>query len=790
MRKAIHGTVLLLMLLLPAAAHALDLRLGTIEARSETGAPVEARIPIRNVQPDRLAQIEVGLAPARTFSRVGVDRPPELSDLRFEIVAEGADAPYIEITSRDAIDLELLDFLVELRWPEGNLVREYTLLLDPPTLADEAGNPPVTAEGAQLRDDEVQEVEDDREAGRRGATVYGPIESGDTLWSIARENRPSDDVTVAQTMMAILEENPHAFRDNNVNNMTTGYWLRLPSEEQVRQRSAAEAQAEFEAQVAAWTPPGERERVAEPDEEVPETVEEDDLEARLEVLAPEGEDGEDLVALLSEEMQPSSENVERLQRQLALAEEDRESLRAERDDLEARVQELTERVEDLERLLELRAPGAIPPRAAEEAEVPVPDMPAPPLDPPARETVPEVPGADVTERRPEEEPEAPDEEEEDDEETSFWADLFSGDIGPMEATREAWDDPQMRYALLIGGGVALLAAAGLIGAIQRRRKRRMEGERRQGLRLGPDDLEFDFDNMGDQPAAAARQDDEDVIDRAQRYLDRGDPRSARQELLNGVEAQPARSDVRLKLMEVQADLDDRGGFNDQARALYNRVRSDADPIWQAALTIGQRFTPPLPQFDEGDDAAGDEKPELEDLDLGLADDDDEDAAPADDDASVEDDDDLEQRLDEVFGSGDDDDLDDLLDEPDAGDEAGGEDAKEEAGGDDDFGGEMEEMDLDSLLSEGDDAGEDEDTAEEPGLAGEQDDEDNEDDDEPAQPGAGEGDEVDTKLDLARAYIDLGDEQGARELLEEALEEGTENQKSTARRLLSELSEGE
>ena len=47
-------------------------------------------------------------------------------------------------------------------------------------------------------------------------------------------------------------------------------------------------------------------------------------------------------------------------------------------------------------------------------------------------------------------------------------------------------------------------------------------------------------------------------------------------------------------------------------------------------------------------------------------------------------------------------------------------------------------------------------------------------------------EVGTKLDLARAYMDMGDPDGARSILEEVLAEGTSNQKQEAQRLLDSI----
>ena len=130
-------------------------------------------------------------------------------------------------------------------------------------------------------------------------------------------------------------------------------------------------------------------------------------------------------------------------------------------------------------------------------------------------------------------------------------------------------------------------------------------------------------------------------------------------------------------------------------------------------------------------------------------------------------DEAQGAADELFGNADDADEEAA---PEADEGASGQ-AQPGAAGDEEA--ELEEMDLDSLLSE-EQAEEDLDYGDEA-------------EEETAVPGPGEGDEADTKIDLARAYVDLGDEAGARELLEEVVEEGTETQRENARRLLAELS---
>ncbi|MBK1726982.1 FimV/HubP family polar landmark protein, partial [Halorhodospira neutriphila] len=241
MHKAIRALAGLAGLAAATAASGLDLELGTIEPRSSAGEPVSARIPLRGVTGEELSRLEVGLAPRPVFERAGIARQPELSRLSFEIVAEGEGAPYIAVRSDEPIDRPLLDFIVEVDWPQGSLVREHTLLLEEPASAGAAPAPPAGRAGAAERGEPAQR--------------YGPVGDGETLWSIAERYRPDESVTIAQTMLAIKALNPEAFYEDNVNSLLRGARLELPSKAQIERLSAAQAQAAYERQLAAWVPP-------------------------------------------------------------------------------------------------------------------------------------------------------------------------------------------------------------------------------------------------------------------------------------------------------------------------------------------------------------------------------------------------------------------------------------------------------------------------------------------------------------------------------------------------------
>jgi len=107
------------------------LGLGDIEMRSALNQPMNAEIRLTSVQPGEASGMIVKLASPDAFSRAGIERTAALTDLRFT-VDESAGTPVIKISSGRPVVEPFLNFLVEVDWPTGRMVREYTVLLDPP----------------------------------------------------------------------------------------------------------------------------------------------------------------------------------------------------------------------------------------------------------------------------------------------------------------------------------------------------------------------------------------------------------------------------------------------------------------------------------------------------------------------------------------------------------------------------------------------------------------------------------------------------------------------------------
>ncbi|MDR9437395.1 MAG: FimV/HubP family polar landmark protein [Thiohalophilus sp.] len=129
LRKLLVGLASACLILVPLTAQALGF--GNIKLNSALNEPLDARIELISPTSSDLDSLTVKLAPEGAFTRAGIDRPHFLSGLKFEVVEEGGDS-YIKVNSRDSIREPFVNFLLEFSWDNGRMLREYTMLLDPP----------------------------------------------------------------------------------------------------------------------------------------------------------------------------------------------------------------------------------------------------------------------------------------------------------------------------------------------------------------------------------------------------------------------------------------------------------------------------------------------------------------------------------------------------------------------------------------------------------------------------------------------------------------------------------
>lgn len=305
MVRKLAYTLLSLLFVLPSAAFALGM--GDIKLRSALNQPFNAEIELLSVSAEEAESLKVGLASYETFARVGLDRPAALMFLRFNVEKRG-DRHLIKITSTEPIREPFLSFLVETSWRSGRLLREYTVLIDPPGMGEEepaAVQAPVvatTAPAAAPRAPTVVSGAAPAAAPRApvvsssGGLNYGPVKADETLWAIANRMRPNSSVSTQQMMMALLKANPEAFYDNNVNRLKMGYVLRIDDPALITAMSHADAVRAISAQNRAWQDHLKQAGAVAADRPVVATTPQAaravaaPVEPRLKLVAPEGTD--------------------------------------------------------------------------------------------------------------------------------------------------------------------------------------------------------------------------------------------------------------------------------------------------------------------------------------------------------------------------------------------------------------------------------------------------------------------------------------------------------------------
>jgi pilus assembly protein FimV len=267
MKTAVRRVLLMSALMSPTALYALGL--GEIRLNSALNQPFDAEIELVSAAQEDLAALRASLASSDTFLRYGLDRPAYLSDFTFRVVRSGG-KDVLKVTSPRPVTEPFVTLLVEANWPRGRLLREYTVLLDPPVFAPTpaASEPPVAAPrtSAPAKAAAPTRVEPapppamapSEPAPRRAAAAVAAepgstytVQPRDTLWEIASAAYPGTRADVNRAMVAIYQSNPQAF-GGNINVLRAGSDLRMPSSGDVAAISASAAADEVARQYKLW----------------------------------------------------------------------------------------------------------------------------------------------------------------------------------------------------------------------------------------------------------------------------------------------------------------------------------------------------------------------------------------------------------------------------------------------------------------------------------------------------------------------------------------------------------
>jgi pilus assembly protein FimV len=741
-RQSVVVAALLLALVCPRA---FALGLGEIDMRSALNQPMDAVIYLTSASTANLDDIRVSLASLQDHTRAGLSKAAILADFNFTIEKDASGKPVIRVRSDALVREPYLEFLLELDWPRGRLLRQYTVLVDPPVtmpatpavpaapVSRPATPAPATrapATPAPLKRP-VAAPATVSVAQQPASNSYGPVRRSETLWSIANRLRPDEGVSIEQMMLALQRANPRAFEGNNINRLLEGVTLTVPTRDEVLSMSRREAAAESRRQFAEWqagraqtttaaAPAPQATSDADPSDTSSTAARAAvDTGSRLQLTAPEA-DAVSGAAMPGDPLTTAAGESQDIQQRLALAAEEVAAERAQSQELQSRVGELEEQVTTMKRLLELKddelarlqqniATEDLQPDTAMEQTAgadavadsgSVAEMEQVPVDEPVSVEPAPVDTATAA--------------------NQGLLDRLTGLVSPLldrlsGLVRNLMDNPV--FAGL--GLVVVLVLGGIVWAMRR-------------LRSGEDTLDDEF-TMERQLAGVAGHEpvmpvhevavDDQVIDdsepestvdhdiesdpvtEADVYLAYGRIQQAEDVLLAALQSRPDNVEARMKLLEVYHSGGNAAAF-DQAAAAYHEMFGADDSHWEKVAAMGLSLSPHNALYG-GSGPAEEEGAEL-DMDLsGL-----EQAGPQSEPAGAD---------------------------------------KQESN--------TIEFTLDTAASDEEDVGE--------GLLE-------------------NVDEMTTKLDLARAYIDMDDSDSARSILGEVIEEGNAEQKEEAENIISRL----
>jgi len=628
-RFALTGMALATGCLLGSSAWALGL--GRLTVQSALGESLRAEIDVTSITAEEASSLVLRVAAPEAYRAAGVEYNAALGGAVVTLQRRADGRPVLRVTSDRALLEPFVDVIVEATWSSGRLVREYTVLLDPPTRLAAAPAPapvapqvaaapvptpsaapapmpapapaPVAAAPAPTR------VPSPAPAPQRPESDEVTVRNGDTLSRIAsRAQRPG--VSLDQMLVSLFRANPQAFMGENMNRLKAGAVLTVPSADNVARISPSEARGVIQAQSTDFS--AYRQRLA---AGAPTAADGPSRQARGSVQA--RVDDRKGAAASPDKLTLSQGAVK------PTAPEARISKEAERKDTATRVAELSKNVEDLKRLQQgtqgtaapspaaatpatPAKPAAPPVVAAAPTPAPAPapvSIPAPtvPVSPPPKPPVaapvpPPVASAPaVAPPKPAPPPAAPAIDE-----PGFIATLAENPVALWGA----------------GGVLALLVGFGIYRA--RAGKKKATGETSfLESRLQPDSF---FGASGGQridtrEAAGASSSsasssmsyslsqldaigDVDPVAEADVYLAYGRDLQAEEILKEAMRANPARMAIRTKLLEVYAKRRDTKGFELLATQVYANTRGEGDD-WAKVQEMGLQIDPENPLYQPG-----------------------------------------------------------------------------------------------------------------------------------------------------------------------------------------------
>ncbi|WP_332871371.1 FimV/HubP family polar landmark protein [Rhodoferax ferrireducens] len=249
--------------------NAAALSLGRITVQSALGEPLRAEIDVPDINAEEASSLKTVAASPDAFKAAGLEYNPAMSGLQATLQRRANGRAYIRLSSDRPINDPFVDMILEASWATGRIVRDYTMLFDPPGMRQAApaapspaqipAPPPVSrattpapAAPVSPAATATRPAEPTRNAvstpARPAVVAQAPrpetgqvtVKSGDTASKIANATKPAN-VSLDQMLVALLRANPAAFVGDNVNRVKAGAIINVPTEEQAGATPAVEA---------------------------------------------------------------------------------------------------------------------------------------------------------------------------------------------------------------------------------------------------------------------------------------------------------------------------------------------------------------------------------------------------------------------------------------------------------------------------------------------------------------------------------------------------------------------
>ncbi|MBA3596238.1 MAG: hypothetical protein H0W40_02530 [Methylibium sp.] len=640
------------------------LAIGRLSVQSALGETLRAEIDVGAITPEEASSLRVRIAAPEAFRAAGVEFNPALSNATVVLQRRPDGKPYLRLTSDRPVQEPFVDVILELNWSSGRLVREFTMLFDPPSNravatapvpapavispAPRPAAPPPSAAAvpptppraaAPAATPAAVEAPSAPPAATRTARPSVDVNEyrvrrGDTLYKIAnRTLRPG--VSLDQMLVSLYRGNSDAFIDDNMNLLKAGALLTVPTAEQAQATSLGEARQLIQAQSADFD--AYRQKLAGGVATAPAT---ESARAAAGRVQAEVQDRKADSAATPDKLTLTQGAVKPGQP----AAEDRLAKSRAAQDEATRVAELSKNVEELQKLRGAAAGGGAAAAAASApakpggVQVPIaaPGMPVPASaatpsvsSAAASETTPAAPNAAASIASPASDPaetmappvavaQAPAAEPETAVASSQAEAASAAASAPAAMPAPVEDGPGVMEGLLdnpmlLPGAAVLLALLAGLGLYRLRQGKRDSGETSfLESRLQPDSF---FGASGGQrvdtrdatgvPSSMSYSlsqldaiGDVDPVAEADVYLAYGRDLQAEEILKEAMRSNPERMAIRLKLLEVYAKRRDTKGFEQLATQLYAMTGGEGED-WARAQEIGQGIDSENPIYQPG-----------------------------------------------------------------------------------------------------------------------------------------------------------------------------------------------